>query len=178
MMLPKSSQWGPFGYKWLVWLLLVKSLTASISFGTRGDSGSSPPNYLDNFWRQVVPGVWYTATLLSQNPPITEEPQVMGASPPTPSLFHLLASVFLLSYLGAYFLLGRFNPLLGQYCMIGELFHMGMVSVPIDYLITGLNPSAAIHLLGDLYHLNTASSGMPALPPYQGPRASDSELLN
>ncbi|KAJ9062954.1 hypothetical protein DSO57_1005192 [Entomophthora muscae] len=151
MMLPKSSQWGPFGYKWLVWLLLVQSLTASISFGTRADSGSPPPNYLDKLWCQVVPGVWYTTTQLSQNPPIIEEPQVMGASPPTPSLFHPLASVFLLSYLGAYFMLGRFNSLLGQYRLIGELFHMGMVSVPIGTLITGLNPSAAIHLLGGMF---------------------------
>ncbi|KAJ9088634.1 hypothetical protein DSO57_1021114 [Entomophthora muscae] len=151
MMLPKSSQWGPLGYKWLVWLLLVQSLTASLSFVTRADSGSPPPNYLDKLWRQVVPGVWYTTIPLSQNPPITEEPQVMGASLPTPSLFHPLASFFLLSYLGAYFLLGRFDPLLGQYRLIGELFHMGMVSFPIGSLITGLNPSAAIHLLGGMF---------------------------
>ncbi|KAJ9074936.1 hypothetical protein DSO57_1001410 [Entomophthora muscae] len=75
----------------------------------------------------------------------------MGASLPAPSLFHPLASAFLLSYLGAYFLLGRFNPLLGQYLLIEELFHMGMVSVPIGSLATGLNPSAAIHLLGDMF---------------------------
>ncbi|KAJ9057255.1 hypothetical protein DSO57_1024462 [Entomophthora muscae] len=81
-------------------------------------------------------------------PPHYRELWVMGASQPAPFLSHPLDLAFLLIYLGAYFLLERFNPLLGQYRLIGELFHMGMVSVSIGSLVTGLNPSAAIHLLG------------------------------
>ncbi|KAJ9070820.1 hypothetical protein DSO57_1003285 [Entomophthora muscae] len=67
------------------------------------------------------------------------------------TLLHFLALVFLLSYLGAYFLLGRFNLLLGRYCLLGELLNMRMISVPIGTLVTGLNPSAAIHLLGGMF---------------------------
>lgn len=89
---------------------------------------------------------------LSPNSPITEKQHVMGNSQPaTPSLFHPLVLAFLLSYLGAYFLPGRFNSLLGQCCLLRELFHMGMVSIPVGSLVTGLNPSAAIHLLGDMF---------------------------
>ncbi|KAJ9065515.1 hypothetical protein DSO57_1018819 [Entomophthora muscae] len=71
--------------------------------------------------------------------------------PPSPNLFHPLALAFLLSYLGAYFLLDRFNPLLGRYCLLRELFHTGMISIPFGSLVTGLNPSGAIHLLGDMF---------------------------
>ncbi|KAJ9057968.1 hypothetical protein DSO57_1017617 [Entomophthora muscae] len=66
---------------------------------------------------------------------------------PIPTLFHPLAFAFLLSYLGSYFLLGRSNPLLGRYRLLGEIFRMGTVSIPIGTLVTGLNPSTAIHLL-------------------------------
>ncbi|KAJ9053012.1 hypothetical protein DSO57_1028427 [Entomophthora muscae] len=65
----------------------------------------------------------------------------------TPTLFHPLTSAFLLNYLGAYFFLGRFNPLLGRYCLLGKIFHMGMISVPIGTLVTSLNHSVVIHIL-------------------------------
>ncbi|KAJ9080884.1 hypothetical protein DSO57_1020223, partial [Entomophthora muscae] len=68
-----------------------------------------------------------------------------------PQVFHPLAYAFLLCYLGAYFFLGRFNPLLGCYFLVGELFHLSMVSLPVGSLITGLNPSAIIHHLGRLF---------------------------
>ncbi|KAJ9090069.1 hypothetical protein DSO57_1006463 [Entomophthora muscae] len=83
--------------------------------------------------------------------------------PSSPTLFHPLALAFLLSYLGAYFLLGRFNPLLGQYHMLGELFHMGVFYILISTLVTGLNPSAAIHLLGDMFSSGwVPDSALPA----------------
>ncbi|KAJ9070692.1 hypothetical protein DSO57_1005219 [Entomophthora muscae] len=70
---------------------------------------------------------------------------------PTPTLFHPLALAFLLSYLEDYIFLGRFNPLLRRYCLLGEIFHMETVSIPIGMLVTGLNLSEVINLLGDMF---------------------------
>ncbi|KAJ9079395.1 hypothetical protein DSO57_1035835 [Entomophthora muscae] len=96
--------------------------------------------------------VWYTATPLSHNSPLKEKAQMYQAPTKvdTPTVLHPLASAFLLSYLGAYFFLGCFNPLLGQYRIFGELFHLGMVSLPVGSLVTGLNPAAIIHHLRSL----------------------------
>ncbi|KAJ9073296.1 hypothetical protein DSO57_1018011 [Entomophthora muscae] len=99
-----------------------------------------------------TPGVWYTATSLSQNLPQKEEPCNYQSTHSTFKLqvFHPLASAFLLCYLGAYFVLGRFNPLLGCYCIVGELFHLGMVSLTVGSLVNDLNSSAIIHHIGRL----------------------------
>ncbi|KAJ9051786.1 hypothetical protein DSO57_1001544, partial [Entomophthora muscae] len=67
-----------------------------------------------------------------------------------PQVLHPLASAFLLCYLGAYFFLGCFNPLLDRYCLVGELFHLDIASLPVGSLVNGLNPSAIIHHLGRL----------------------------
>ncbi|KAJ9080273.1 hypothetical protein DSO57_1026698 [Entomophthora muscae] len=69
----------------------------------------------------------------------------------TPTIFHLLALDFLLSYLGSYFFLDRSNPLFGRYCLLGEIFHMGMVSVPVGTSVTGLNPSATTNHIGEIF---------------------------
>ncbi|KAJ9065636.1 hypothetical protein DSO57_1017390 [Entomophthora muscae] len=114
------------------------------------DSGTAPKaQFLDNSWRCVIPGVWYTATPLSHNPPLKEEPQNYWSvnKPAKPQVFCPLASAFFLCYLGAYFFLECFNLLLGWYFLFGELFHLGMVSVPVGSLVTDLNPSAIIHHL-------------------------------
>ncbi|KAJ9073434.1 hypothetical protein DSO57_1016485 [Entomophthora muscae] len=93
-----------------------------------------------------------TATPLSHNPPCKEEPQNYQSinKPAKPQVFLPLASAFLLCYLGVYFFLGQFNPLLGQYYLFGEIFHLGMVPLPVGSLVTGINPSAIIHHLGRL----------------------------
>ncbi|KAJ9065038.1 hypothetical protein DSO57_1024015 [Entomophthora muscae] len=100
----------------------------------------------------MIPGVWYTESPISNNPPVCEETKFYGSSPLAnkPQVFCPLALAFLLSYLGAYFFLGHFNPLLGRYQLLGELFHLGMVSLPVGSLVMGLNPSAIIHHLGGL----------------------------
>ncbi|KAJ9070582.1 hypothetical protein DSO57_1006301 [Entomophthora muscae] len=128
---------------------LITSGATSVLLETREDSSSTtPPQYLDKSWRQVISGVWYITTPLSPVPPITEKPHMFmdNNKATTPILFHPLA--FLLRYLRAYFFLGRFNPLLGRYCLLGEIFHMGIISVPIGMLVTGLNPSTVMHHLG------------------------------
>ncbi|KAJ9076308.1 hypothetical protein DSO57_1027555 [Entomophthora muscae] len=126
---------------------------ASVSLGSRADSGTTADSqFLDSSWRRVILGVWYTASPISNNPPVREETKDYGSSPLTnkPQVFCPLASAFLLSYLGVYFFLGHFNPLLGRYQLLGELFHLGMVSIPVGSLVTGLNPSEIIHHLGGL----------------------------
>ncbi|KAJ9073793.1 hypothetical protein DSO57_1012781 [Entomophthora muscae] len=65
-----TTQVFPMGTIW--------SFTASVSLGIRANSVSSPPHYLDNSWRQVIPGVWYTATPLSQNPPLQKNQRSWG----------------------------------------------------------------------------------------------------
>ncbi|KAJ9089576.1 hypothetical protein DSO57_1011415 [Entomophthora muscae] len=128
-------------------------LFASVSIGSCADSGTTADSqFLDRSWRCGIPGVWYTASPISANPPVREETKFYGSPPLAnkPQVFCPLALAFLLSYLGAYFFLGRFNPLLGWYQLIGELFHLGMVSVPVGSLVTGLNPLAIVHHLGGL----------------------------
>ncbi|KAJ9049949.1 hypothetical protein DSO57_1019280 [Entomophthora muscae] len=144
MKLPKTPLVDSLGYKWLFWIVLLTTVLGSTSMGLRADSDSS--------WRRVIPGVWYTATPLSHNPSIQEETNIYGSTTlvPEPQVFLPLALAFLLCYLGAYFFLGRFNPLLGRYQIFEELFHLGMVSLPVVSLVTGLNPSAIIHHLGRL----------------------------
>ncbi|KAJ9070226.1 hypothetical protein DSO57_1010499 [Entomophthora muscae] len=125
----------------------------SVFIGSHTDLGTTPESqFLDSSWRHMIPGVWYTATPLSNNPPVQEETKVYGSSNqvPKPQVFCLLALAFLLCYLGVYFFLGRFNSLIGRYQLLGELFHLGMVSLPVGSLVTGLNPSAIIHHLGSL----------------------------
>ncbi|KAJ9065224.1 hypothetical protein DSO57_1021916 [Entomophthora muscae] len=73
-----------------------------------------------------------------------QKPQSVFPDPVQTSLFCPFASVSLLVYLGAYTFLGWFNPLLGRYQILGELLHLGMVSVPIGSMITVLTPSALI----------------------------------
>ncbi|KAJ9057953.1 hypothetical protein DSO57_1017785 [Entomophthora muscae] len=153
MILPKTPPMESLGYKWLFWIILLPAVMASISMGLCADSGTSPEaQFLDSSWHQVIPGVWYTATPLSHNPPLREETKnYQSASQISePQVFCPLASAFLLCYLGAYFFLGRFNLLLGRYRVFRELFHLGMVSLPVGSLVTGLNPSAIIHHLGRL----------------------------
>ncbi|KAJ9053079.1 hypothetical protein DSO57_1027687 [Entomophthora muscae] len=101
----------------------------------------------------MIPGVWYTTTPLFSFPPVMEKQCMFMSNTKalTPTLFHPLALDFLLSYLEAYFFPGRFNPLLGRYYLLGDIFHMGMVSVPIGTLVTGLNLSAVIHNLGGMF---------------------------
>ncbi|KAJ9055785.1 hypothetical protein DSO57_1000643 [Entomophthora muscae] len=153
MRLPKTSFMESLGYKWVYWMILLPAVLASILIGSHADSGTSPKaQFLDSSWRQIIPGVWYTATPLSHNPPCKEEPQNYQSikKPVNPQVFCSLVSGFLLCYLGVYFFLGQFDPLLGWYCSFGEKFHLGMVSLPVSSLITGLNPSAIIHHLGRL----------------------------
>ncbi|KAJ9076629.1 hypothetical protein DSO57_1024285 [Entomophthora muscae] len=129
---------------------LTLAVLASILIGLHADSGTPPETqFLDSSWRQVIPGVWYTATPLSHNPPQKKEPwnYQFVPKPVKPQVFCPLASAFLLCYLGAYFFLGRFNLLLGRYCIVGKLFHLGMMSLPVGSLVTVLNLSAIIHHL-------------------------------
>ncbi|KAJ9079455.1 hypothetical protein DSO57_1035195 [Entomophthora muscae] len=150
MRLPKTPLIESLGYKWLFWIVLLTTVLASTLMGSRADLGTTPESQsLDSSWRHVIPGVWYTATPLSPNPPVQEETKIYGSTTqvPEPQVFCSLASAFLLCYLGAYFFLGCFNPLLGRYQIFGELFHLGMVSLPVGYLVNGLNPSAIIHHL-------------------------------
>ncbi|KAJ9082052.1 hypothetical protein DSO57_1008185, partial [Entomophthora muscae] len=153
MRLPKTPAMESLGYKWLFWIILLPAGMASILMGLQADSGTSPEaQFLNSSWRWVIPGVWYTATSLSHNPPLREETKnyQSASTIPEPQVFCPLASAFLLCYLGAYFFLGHFNPLLGRYRVFEELFHLGMVSLPVGSLVTGLNPSAIIHHLGRL----------------------------
>ncbi|KAJ9061656.1 hypothetical protein DSO57_1018509 [Entomophthora muscae] len=125
----------------------------SILMGLRADSGSSPEaQFLNSSWHQVIPEVWYTVTPLSHNPPLREETKnyQSASTIPKSQVFCPLASAFLLCYSGAYFFLGRFNLLLGRYQVFGELFHLGIVSLPVGSLVTRLNSSAIIHHLGRL----------------------------
>ncbi|KAJ9065376.1 hypothetical protein DSO57_1020229 [Entomophthora muscae] len=141
------------GYKWLFWIVLTTTLFTSASMGSRADLGTMPESqFLDSSWRCVIPGFWYTTTPLSNNPPVREETKVYGSTTQVtkPQVFCPLALAFLLCYLGAYFFLGCFNPLLGRCRLFGELFHLGMVSLPVGSLVTGLHPSAIIHHLGGL----------------------------
>ncbi|KAJ9059203.1 hypothetical protein DSO57_1005125 [Entomophthora muscae] len=124
-----------------------------VSISSLADLGTTPESqFLDSFWRHVILGVWYTTTPLSNNPPVQEETKVYGSSTQVnkPQVFRPLALAFLLSYLSVYFFLGRFNPLLGRYWLLEELFHLGMVSLPVGSLVMGLNPPAIIHHLGSL----------------------------
>ncbi|KAJ9074687.1 hypothetical protein DSO57_1004137 [Entomophthora muscae] len=59
-------------------------------------------------WYYTIPGFWYTNSLLSENPPICEKPRVYQVphKPIAPTVFHHLASAFLLHYLSTYFFLG------------------------------------------------------------------------
>ncbi|KAJ9087733.1 hypothetical protein DSO57_1030323 [Entomophthora muscae] len=119
----------------------------------RADLGTTPDSqFLDSSWCCVILGIWFTATPLSNNPPVQEETKVYGSTTQVnkPQVFCPLALAFLLCYLGVYFFLGRFNPLLGRYQLLGEYFHLGMVSLPVGSLVTGLNPLAIIHHLGSL----------------------------
>ncbi|KAJ9087928.1 hypothetical protein DSO57_1039650 [Entomophthora muscae] len=153
MKLPKTPHGECLGYKWLLWLVLTLMVFASVLIGSRADSGTTADSqFLDSSWRRVIPGVWYTASPISNNPPVREETKFYGSPPLAnkPQVFCPLALAFLLSYLGAYFFLGRFNPLLGRYRLLGELFHLGIFSLPVGSLVTGLNPSAIIHHLGGL----------------------------
>ncbi|KAJ9083913.1 hypothetical protein DSO57_1029685 [Entomophthora muscae] len=153
MKLPKTPHREWLGYKWLLWIVLTLFVFASVSIGSCADSGTTADSqFLDSSWRRVIPGVWYTAIPLSNNPPLQEEIKFYGSSTQVnkPQVFYPLALAFLLSYLGAYFFLGHFNPLLGRYWLLGELFHLGMISLPVGFLVTGLNPSAIIHHLGGL----------------------------
>ncbi|KAJ9073474.1 hypothetical protein DSO57_1016185 [Entomophthora muscae] len=153
MKLPKTPHGEWLGYKWLLWFVLSLMVFASVSMGSCADSGTTADSqFLDRSWHHVIPGVWYTASPSSENPPVREETKFYGSSPLAnkPQVFRPLASAFLLSYLGAYFFLGCFNPLLGRYQLIGELFHLGMVSVPVGSLVTGLNPFVIVHHLGGL----------------------------
>ncbi|KAJ9052526.1 hypothetical protein DSO57_1039700 [Entomophthora muscae] len=153
MKLPKTPLRVWLEYKWLLWIVLTSTVLASVSIGSRADSGTTTDSqFLDSSWRRVIPGVWYTASPLFNNPPVWEETKVYGSSTQVnkPQVFCPLALAFLLSYLGVYFFLGCFNPLLGRYRLLGELFHLGMVSLPVGSLVTGLNPSAIIHHLGGL----------------------------
>ncbi|KAJ9063966.1 hypothetical protein DSO57_1035401 [Entomophthora muscae] len=142
MRIPKTPLMESLGYKWVFYIVLLLTVLASILMGLQAD--------LDSSWCCVIPGVWYTATPLSHNPPLKEETKnyESTAQVPEPQVFCHLA--FLLCYLGVYFFLGRFKPLLGRYQVFGELFHLGMVSLPVRSLVTGLNPSAIIHHLGKL----------------------------
>lgn len=153
MKLPKNPLLEYLGYKWLFWIVLTTMVFTSISMGSHADLGTTAESqFLDSSWRHVIPGVWYTATLLSNNPPIQEETKVYGfiTQVTKPQVFCPLASAFLLCYLGVYFFLGRFNLLLDRYRLLGELFHLGMISLPVGSLVMGLNPSAIIHHLGRL----------------------------
>ncbi|KAJ9087894.1 hypothetical protein DSO57_1028646 [Entomophthora muscae] len=153
MKLPKTPLMESLGYKWLFWIFLTTMVFASVSIGSRTDSGTTTESqFLDSSWRRVIPGIWYTATPLSNNPPVREETKIYCSTTQVtePQVFRPLALAFLLCYLGVYFFLGRFNPLLGRYQIFGELFHLGMVSLPVGSLVMGLNPSAIIHHLGRL----------------------------
>ncbi|KAJ9071652.1 hypothetical protein DSO57_1034909 [Entomophthora muscae] len=153
MKLPKTPHGEWLGYKWLLWFVLNWMVFASVLIGSHADSGTmADSQFLDSSWRRVIPGVWYTASPISMNPPVREETKFYGSTPSAnkPQVFCPLALAFLLSYLSAYFFLGRFNPLLGWYQLLGELLHLGMVSVPVGSLVTGLNPLAIIHHLGGL----------------------------
>ncbi|KAJ9089926.1 hypothetical protein DSO57_1008025 [Entomophthora muscae] len=148
------------------WMILLQAVKASILLGTRAEYDASPEShYLEKSWRQVIPGVWYTETPLSHNPPQKEEPQNYQSpkKPSKPQVFCPLASAFLLSSLGAYFFLGCFNPLLGCYCLFRELFHLGMVSLPVGSLVTVLNPSEIIHHLGRLLSSGWVPDMYPSL---------------
>ncbi|KAJ9066405.1 hypothetical protein DSO57_1009652 [Entomophthora muscae] len=153
MKLPKTLLMELLGYKWLLWIVLTTAVFSSVSIGSRANLGTTPESqFPDSSWCFVILGVWYTATPLSNNPPVWEETKVYGSTTQVtkPQVFRSLALAFLLCYLGAYFFLGRFNPLLGRYQLLGELFHLGMVSLPVGSLVTGLNASAIIHRLGSL----------------------------
>ncbi|KAJ9063034.1 hypothetical protein DSO57_1004326 [Entomophthora muscae] len=153
MKLPKTPLMESLGYKWLFWIVLTTTVFTSTSMGSCADLGTTPESqFLDSSWRRVILGVWYTATPLLNSPPVREETKVYGFTTQVtkPQVFCPLASAFLLCYLGVYFFLGRFNPLLGRYQLFRELFHLGMVSLPVGSLVTGLNPYAIIHHLGRL----------------------------
>ncbi|KAJ9075782.1 hypothetical protein DSO57_1032310 [Entomophthora muscae] len=118
MRLPKASFMESLGHKWVYWMILLPAVLARISIGLRADSGTSPEvQFLDSSWRWVIPGVWYTATPLSHNPPCKEETQNYQSvhKPAEPQVLRPLAFAFLLCYSGADFFLGQFNLLLGQY---------------------------------------------------------------
>ncbi|KAJ9056885.1 hypothetical protein DSO57_1028069 [Entomophthora muscae] len=153
MKLPKTPLREWLGYKWLLWIVLTTTVFASISIGSYTDlDTTSESQFLDSSWHRVILGVWYTATSLSNNPPVWEKTKFYGSSTQVnkPQVFRPLALAFLLSYLGAYFFLGRFNPLLGRHWLLGELFYLGMVFLPVGSLVMGLNPSTIIHHLGSL----------------------------
>ncbi|KAJ9068690.1 hypothetical protein DSO57_1026213 [Entomophthora muscae] len=78
-----------------------------------------------------------------------EEASGLPGAPQDPNSYRLPPSgpAVLLSCLGAYFFLGRFNPLLGCCWRVGELPYTGTVSLPVGSLVTVLNPSATIHPL-------------------------------
>ncbi|KAJ9082570.1 hypothetical protein DSO57_1003341 [Entomophthora muscae] len=125
MRLPNTFLWKFIGYKWLLWRNLgVKQFQ---------ESGTLQAHYHTVHPKRKV----------SQN---YQSPK----NPANPQVFCPLAFAFLLSYLGVYFFLGCFNPLLGCYCLFEELFHLKMMYLPVGSLVTGLNHSTIIHHLGRL----------------------------
>ncbi|KAJ9069016.1 hypothetical protein DSO57_1022893 [Entomophthora muscae] len=101
-------------------------------------SGTSTEYCNNSKWAPVVSGKWYTISLFSLNSPTKQKTQTVYINPVPTSLFCPFASASLLVYLG-------------RYQIFGELVHLGMVSVPIGFMITGLNPSALIHHAGKLF---------------------------
>ncbi|KAJ9053209.1 hypothetical protein DSO57_1026514 [Entomophthora muscae] len=68
--------------------------------------------------------------------------------PTEPLLVRPNASFYLLTYVLGYYLLGCFSSMMGRFSYLGHLGHLAMITVPIGYVIAGLNLGALAHQPG------------------------------
>ncbi|KAJ9068176.1 hypothetical protein DSO57_1031319 [Entomophthora muscae] len=77
-----------------------------------------------------------------------------SSTPPPPAeplLVRPNVSLYLLTYVAGYYLLGCFSSMLGRFAYLGHLGHLAMITVPIRSVIAELNLGALAHQVGNLF---------------------------